>query len=97
MPEQVPDDIKQRRYDAVMTLQQRISQDIGRSFIGRRLRVIVDGTDEETGMYIGRTAGQAPQVDGMTYISSKKVLTAGTFHDVLIKDAYEYDFLGDAQ
>jgi hypothetical protein len=51
--------------------------------------------------------GQAPQIDGMTYISrpahditdanAKKPLTPGAFHDVLIKDAYEYDLLGEIE
>jgi ribosomal protein S12 methylthiotransferase len=80
-----------------MSLQQGISRDAGRRLIGSKASVIVDGVDEETGLYVGRTAGQAPQVDGITYISSKKDLTAGTFHDVLIKDANEYDYVGDAE
>jgi ribosomal protein S12 methylthiotransferase len=54
----------------------------------------VDGFDE-SGMLAGRTMGQAPDIDGVTYIISKKDLTPGTFHDVLIKDAYEYDLLGE--
>lgn len=95
MPGQVPDEVKRQRADAVMTLQQRISLGLGRERIGQTLRVIIDGTDEKTGQYIGRTAGQAPQVDGITYISSKNLLTAGAFHDVLIKDALEYDFVGE--
>ncbi len=97
MPGQVPDEVKQQRYEAVMALQQGISLQLGRERIGHKLPAIVDGIDEETGQYIGRTAGQAPQVDGITFISSKKVLTAGTFHDVLIKDAYEYDFAGEIE
>ena len=97
MPDQVPDDIKMQRYQAVMGLQEGISQQICQEQIGQKMRVMVDGTDEETGIYIGRTMGQAPEVDGITYISSKKDLTAGAFHDVLIKDAYEYDLLGEIE
>ncbi len=107
MPGQVPDDIKMQRYEQVMALQEGISQQICSAQLGRRVRVIVDGFDEETGMTVGRTMGQAPQIDGVTYISlpvrnlhnadGKKVLTPGAFHDVLIKDAYEYDLLGEIE
>lgn len=107
MPNQIPDDIKMQRYQQVMALQEGISQQICSAQLGRKRRVIIDGTDEETGMAVGRTMGQAPQIDGITYISvpehdlsaadAKKVLTPGAFHDVLIKDAYEYDLLGEIQ
>jgi len=97
MPDQVPDEVKMARYDALMGLQEGISLAICQEQLGKKSRVIVDGVDEETGIYIGRSMSQAPQVDGVTYISSKKDLTAGSFHDVLIKDAYEYDLLGELQ
>lgn len=95
MPDQVPDEIKQERYDALMGLQEGISLAICQEQLGRESRVIVDGLDEETGIYIARSMAQAPNVDGVTYISAKKDLTPGSFHDVLIKDAYEYDLLGE--
>ena len=95
MPDQVPDEIKQARYDALMGLQEGISLGICQEQIGRTVRVIVDGFDEETGIYISRSRAQAPQVDGVTYISTKEDLTPGSFHDVLITDAYEYDLLGE--
>jgi ribosomal protein S12 methylthiotransferase len=107
MSGQVPDDIKMQRYEQVMALQEGISQQICSEYLGQKLRVIVDGIDDETGMTVGRTMGQAPQIDGMTYISrpahditdanAKKPLTPGAFHDVLIKDAYEYDLLGEIE
>lgn len=97
LPDQVPEEIKQRRYEAVMELQRSISRELCREQIGKRLRVIVDAACEEAGTFIGRTMGQAPEVDGMTYIHATKHLTAGGFHDVLIKDAYEYDFAGDVE
>ncbi len=96
-PGQVPEEIKQRRYDAVMELQRSISAELCRRQIGRKLRVIVDGVGEDKGVFTGRTMGQAPEVDGITYIYTAKGLTAGTFHDVRIKDAGEYDFTGDVE
>ena len=95
MPDQVPDEVKQARYDALMGLQEGISLEICQKQIGRTVRVIMDGFDEETGIYVSRSRAQAPQVDGVTYVSTKKDLTPGSFHDVLITDAYEYDLLGE--
>jgi len=94
LPGQMPEEVKQARWDAVMRLQAAISEELCREQIGQTVRVIVDGRDE-TGLLAGRTMGQAPEIDGVTYISSKKDLTPGTFHDVLIKDAREYDLLGE--
>ena len=97
MSSQVPEDIKMRRYERVMALQEGISQQICAGMLGKTVRVIVDGVDEDTGITVGRTAGQAPTIDGLTYVSTKNVLTPGTFHDVLIKEAYEYDLLGEIE
>ncbi len=94
MSAQIDDETKQERYEKVMAVQAGISSDLNEALVGRTVRVIVDGMDE-TGLFVGRTMGQAPQVDGDTYISSKKDLTAGTFHDVLITEANEYDLLGE--
>jgi ribosomal protein S12 methylthiotransferase len=94
LPDQVPEEVKQARWDAVMRLQAAISEELCREQIGQTVRVIVDGHDE-TGLLVGRTMAQAPEIDGVTYISSKKDLTPGTFHDVLIKDVREYDLLGE--
>lgn len=93
---QVDEDIKQQRYDAVMALQEEISEQLCREQIGKTVSVIVDGRDE-SGLMVGRTMSQAPEIDGVTYISAKKDLTAGSFHDVLIKDASEYDLLGEVE
>ena len=93
---QVPEEVKQERYEAVMALQEGISQQLCRQQIGKTVRVIVDGHDE-AGLLVGRAMSQTPDIDGVTYISTKKDLTPGTFHDVLIKDAYEYDLLGECE
>jgi ribosomal protein S12 methylthiotransferase len=95
LPGQEPDELKQERYETLMGLQEGISLAVCQEQIGKRERVIVDGRDGETGIIIARSMAQAPQVDGVTYISNKKDLTPGSFHDVLIKDAYEYDLLGE--
>jgi ribosomal protein S12 methylthiotransferase len=96
LADQISDDVKQARYEQVMAAQAQISQELGQSLIGQRVRVMIDGPDE-SGMTAGRTMGQAPQVDGVTIVSAKKDLTPGTFHDVLITQANEYDLLGELE
>ena len=94
LPEQVPEEKKAERYDAVMRLQKRISREICAGLKGTTQKAVIDGRRED-GLYIARTMGQAPESDGVTFVSSKKSLTPGTFHDVLIKDAYDYDLFGE--
>ena len=100
MSGQIDDETKQERYEKVMAVQAGISDAYNEALAGQMVRVIIDGTDE-SGLLTGRTMGQAPQVDGVTYISvsadaaDKKDLTPGTFHDVLITKANEYDLLGE--
>ncbi len=94
LADQISDDIKQARYEQVMVLQAQISRERGQTLVGQTLRVMIDGLDD-SGAVTGRTMGQAPQVDGVTIVSTKKDLTPGTFHDVLINEANEYDLLGE--
>lgn len=97
MRAQVSEDVKQRRFDAVMSLQEGISRQLCRAQVGKKQTALIDGFDGESGLHMGRTQGQAPGVDGLTYIRAKKDLTAGEFHDVLIREAYDYDLLGDVE
>lgn len=95
MQGQIDDTTKNERRDALMAVQADISRRIWRENVGRSMRVLTDGYDQE-GMLIGRTARQAPDIDGVTRIITKKDLTIGHFHDVLIKDSDDYDLLGEA-
>ncbi len=95
MPNHVPDATKRKRMDELMSLQQGISKDIQQSFIGRQLRVLIDEKEKDSdNVYIGRSEYDAPEVDGVVYVHSDRVLKAGDFVDVEITDAYEYDLVG---
>ena len=98
MPGQVPEKIKKSRLDALMQDQQAISAEIQQSFIGRRLKVLIEEKEKDsTDTYIGRSEYDAPDVDGVVYVRSKKPLKAGDFVQVMITDAYEYDLAGVAE
>lgn len=94
MEDNVPDDVKQERADAVMELQEGISLEINQSKIGQTLKVIVDR--KEGGQYIGRSEFDSPEVDNEVIIESAgDYLRLGDFVNVKIKSASEFDLTGD--
>jgi ribosomal protein S12 methylthiotransferase len=90
----VPDEVKQERADAVMELQQGISLEINQEKIGKTFKVIVDR--KEGGSYIGRTESDSPEVDNEVIIESPdNYLRTGDFVQVKIKAASEFDLTGE--
>ena len=86
----VPDDVKQRRLDKLMRVQQNISAEIEAGKIGTTQRVIIDRLEGD--YYVGRTEYCSPEVDPEVLIPFKeKKLTIGEFYNVRITDAEEFD------
>lgn len=97
MDNQVDDAVKQYRRDALMELQGNISEEILSEYVGETLPVLIEKpSDEWPGLYVGRTWFQAPEVDGVTYVSAppETELTPGTIVDVEIEKADTYDLSG---
>jgi ribosomal protein S12 methylthiotransferase len=90
----VSEDVAKTRYDTIMSRQATISLENNRKYIGRTIQVLVDEMPEEN-VYIGRAVFQAPEVDGVTFIHAGE-LRVGSFADVRITDALEYDLIGEA-
>jgi len=96
MPDHVPDRIKKQRCDTLMKTQKEISRTLQEKSIGKTLEVMIDEKPkEEKDLYLGRTSSDAPEVDGMVYVHSSKVLQPGEFESVKITDAFEYDLTGE--
>jgi len=96
MPDQISDKIKKERYEALMQVQQGISQSLTKQFIGKTLRVLIDDLEnEEENVYSGRSEYDAPDVDGIVYVHANRTLNSGDFVDVKITDACEYDLVGE--
>jgi ribosomal protein S12 methylthiotransferase len=77
-----------------MEIQKRISQEKNNSFIGKTIKVIVDGIEDE--FYIARSERDAPEVDGEVLINAKQnSLEIGKFYNVEIYDCNEYDLFGN--
>lgn len=94
MEGQLDEETKQRRADLVMQIQTGIMAQKQAEKVGRTVRVLCDGIDEESGLYLCRTAGDAPEVDGNVCVSSETPLYPGRFYDVLVDDSDLYDLYG---
>ncbi len=90
----VTDELKKERMDELMLIQQKVSLEAQKSFVGRTLKVLID-EKEGDGVYIGRSEYDAPEVDGVVYVHTDQTLKPGDFVDVKITDALEYDLIGD--
>ncbi len=90
LPDQVPDQVKEERYQWLMELQQSISLAKNQQMIGRTLDVLVEGSGD--GLSVGRSYRDAPEVDGLVVI--KEELPMGDMIPVLITGAMEYDLIG---
>lgn len=88
----VPEEVKERRLDTLMALQQEISVEIEAQKVGQRYRVIIDR--KEGDYYIGRTEFSSPEVDPEVLIQAGKKLVVGNFYNVLITDSEEFDLYG---
>jgi ribosomal protein S12 methylthiotransferase len=91
--DQVPEEIKNERLDALMMEQMQISNDANQAFVGNMLPVMVDEQDED-GAYIGRTPYDAPEIDNSVIFTSDRELSPGDIVSVRIDDAFDYDLEG---
>ncbi|GAB6034494.1 30S ribosomal protein S12 methylthiotransferase RimO [Galenea microaerophila] len=87
--EQVPDEIKQARYERFMLTQQRISAEKMQAKVGQVMQVLVDEIDDEGA--VARSMADAPEIDGLVFIPDAYELNPGEFVTVRITDADEYD------
>ena len=94
MPDILPDEVKQKRVEFVMELQQGISLELNREKIGKTFKVLIDR--KEGGNFIGRTEFDSPEVDNEVIIKSKNYLRMGDFAQIKITDASEFDLTGEA-
>lgn len=93
MENQIDEDVKTMRADAIMRRQLDISREINESKVGDTMTVMVDGTDED-GAYLGRTVYDAPEIDNTVIFTSDEELVPGNMVQVKITDAFDYDLVG---
>jgi ribosomal protein S12 methylthiotransferase len=93
-PDDIPQEVKQARLDELMSIQQEISSELSAAKIGQELRVIIDR--KEGDYYVGRTEFDSPEVDPEVLIKkAKKALHTGTFYQVRVTGADDFDLFAD--
>ena len=93
-PNQIDEKVKEERLDRLMTLQQGISLELNRAKIGKTIEVIVEGYDEESFLFYGRSRADSIDVDGKVYFGAENEIFEGDIINVKILDADEYDLSG---
>lgn len=93
LEDNVPDEVKQERVDAIMEVQQGISYDINQTKVGNTYKVLVDRVDGD--YFIGRTEYDSPEVDNEVILSAKdNYLRIGDFVQVKVDRAEDFDLYG---
>jgi len=96
LPQQIPQEIKQERYDRVMSLQREISREALSRQVGRTFDVLIEeGDPKDPALWMGRSRGDAPEVDGQVFVRGKN-LKVGEITPVVIRDSLDYDLVGEA-
>ncbi len=97
LPDQIPDEIKEKRYHRLMQIQQKIVKKRNKALKGKRFSVVVEGYHPDSPLLMyGRYYGQCPDIDGMIIINegAEKVKGFGQTYLVEITDGLDYDLLG---
>ncbi|MGN0348169.1 MAG: 30S ribosomal protein S12 methylthiotransferase RimO [Roseburia sp.] len=92
---QIDEEEKSRRRDAVMELQEEIIFDKNEEMKGRELFVFIEGKVADENVYIGRTYRDAPDVDGYLFLHTDEELMTGDIAKVRVTGAHEYDLIGE--
>ena len=95
--DQIDENIKQERYDIIMREQLHVSEAQNETMIGKRIQVLCEAFDPAAEIYYGRTAADAPDIDGKVYFKNglgKKKIAPGSFVTVEVEEVYDYDLIG---
>jgi len=92
---QIPEKTKRKRLDIIMKKQQEIASEVNGPFLDKEIEVLIDEKGSSDNIYLARTQGDAPEVDGLVYVRAKGDLKPGDFVKVKITDTYEYDLVGE--
>lgn len=96
MREQIDEETKTRRADIIMEQQQIIMEQNNEKMIGKTVEAVVEGFDRYGECYFGRTAADAPDIDGKLFFTSpEKKLAMGSFVKVKITETLDYDLIGE--
>ena len=94
LPDQIDEQIKQDRADIVMKAQMQINIEQNEAKIGSVVRVLVEDFDPVSEAHFGRSAADAPEIDGKVYFKADRRVAPGSMIDVKVRDVVDYDLYG---
>ncbi|MFR5816966.1 30S ribosomal protein S12 methylthiotransferase RimO, partial [Hominisplanchenecus sp.] len=84
MPDQIPEEVKEERRDAILELQQEIAFDKAADMVGRTLYAMIEGKVADEPAYVARTYADSPDIDGYVFVNTGEMLMSGDFVKVKI-------------
>ena len=94
LPDQIDEQVKQDRADIIMKAQMQINIEQNEAKIGSVIRVLVEDFDPVSEAHFGRSAADAPEIDGKVYFKASRRVAPGSMIDVKIRDVVDYDLYG---
>jgi ribosomal protein S12 methylthiotransferase len=94
LPDQVPEEVKQERFERIMALCARISAEKLVAKVGKTIDVLIDAVDSETGGATGRSKADAPEIDGEVHLRDAAACEPGDFVQARIEDSDAHDLYG---
>ncbi len=96
MPDQIDEQLKQDRMDILMKQQMSINAALNAEKIGKTVRVLVEDFDPVSEAHFGRSAADAPDIDGKVYFKAERRIAPGSMIDVKVREVLDYDLYGRA-
>lgn len=94
LPDQIPEKLKRKRYDALMREQRKIHTAYNRAQVGKTLAVVCEGYDTVSESYYGRSYADAPDIDGRVFFSAPRRVREGELVRVEVSEVLDYDLVG---
>ena len=94
-PDQIDEETAAHRADIIMEQQMLISCENNEKLLGAELEAVVEGFDRFGECYFGRTAGDAPDIDGKIFFDCDRKLEIGQFVNVHVNESLDYDLMGE--
>lgn len=95
LPDQIDEQVKTDRMDILMRMQMEINEELNREKLGRVVEVICEDYDPVAEIHFGRSAADAPEIDGKVYFRSADRIAPGSFVKVKVRDVVDYDLYGN--
>ncbi len=95
MENQIDEEIKEIRRDTIMDIQKNIAAALCEKEVGKVVQVLVEGKLPEENIFCGRTRRDAPDIDGLVFLTAEEEIISGEFVTARVREAGDYDLMGD--